>query len=232
LVEIYSEKTRVAREKRAPELSWLVGLTEDFEALGIEADEDKKKDSEGKQGGATIADEWQWDTNNGGYTDNHAYVDDEVKEEYARNTVAIYPAELAALPLCQKEDAEQQEYEKDDEAYTTQEAELLADGAEDEVGALLRYELELGLSAIQVALTNNAAGANSYDGLTNVPVFGRVVFLAEEYVDTVFLVALHFVEAILYTENVGRGKQPKAKEIQYKAPCAPVEINGNKYDAQ
>lgn len=35
-------------------------------AVGIQADENEYKDTKGQQGGTTIADEWQGDTNNRG----------------------------------------------------------------------------------------------------------------------------------------------------------------------
>lgn len=69
-----------------------------------------------------------------------------MEQEYREHTVAIYSSELERLSLRQMYQSQYQHQEEQQHACRTQESFLLSYRTEDEVGILLRHELQLGLA--------------------------------------------------------------------------------------
>ena len=86
-------------------------------------------------------------------------------------------------------------------------APFLADSAEDEVGALLRNEIELGLRALQETLACESAGADGYPGLVDVVAGShRVLGYAQQILDAVAVMRFeHVVEYEVHGEYQGDG---------------------------
>ena len=55
----------------------------------IEFDEAEEHHREGPEGGASVADEGQWDADDGQQSDGHADVDEEVEDEDTRDAVSV-----------------------------------------------------------------------------------------------------------------------------------------------
>ena len=117
----------------------------------INSDKDKQQKRESPQRGTAITDERQRDANDWYQSDGHADVDDQMEEQHRGHSVAIHPHKGALVPLRQLYDADDQGEEESENGNAADKAPLLADAAEDEVGALLRHKVELGLRAVEVA---------------------------------------------------------------------------------
>ena len=55
----------------------------------VNTQENKQQDGEAPQRRATIAEEWQWNTNNRCQAQHHADIDKYMKQEDAEHTIAI-----------------------------------------------------------------------------------------------------------------------------------------------
>lgn len=85
-----------------------------------------------------------------------------------RHAIAVDPSERFHLALAHADQTQDQDREQHDDGQAAQKAPFLADGAEDEVGALLGHEIELSLRPLQKALAAEAARAYSYFRLIHV----------------------------------------------------------------
>ena len=84
--------------------------------------------------------------------------------------------------------------EQDEHAGRSEESFFLAHGAEDEVGVLLGYELQLRLCAVEKALTLQSARADGNLALVDVVAGTCQVFLqSEQHVDAHSLVGFHHI---------------------------------------
>ena len=137
-------------------------------ALGIHAQENEEQEGESPQGGASVAEEGQWDADDGEESDNHAYVDEYVHKEDAGHRVSVESCEGGALSFGQGNNPGEQRHVEDDEGGASEESPFLAHGAEDEVGLLFGHEVGLGDGAFAPALARQSAAADGYFRLVDV----------------------------------------------------------------
>lgn len=163
-------------------------------AAGVDAEEDEEEEGEAPERRAAVGEEGQGDADDGGQAEHHADVDEDMEEEDGEDAVAIDAAEGGGLALRQVDEAEDEGEEEQQDAGCTDEAFLLADGAEDEVGVLLRHVFELCLRAVEEALAFESARADGYLALMDV-VAGMldVVVETQQHVDAGALVGLQDV---------------------------------------
>ena len=105
--------------------------------LAVEGDEDEDHHGEGPEGAAAVGEEGEGDADDGHEADGHADVDEEVHEEAAGEAVAVDAGEGLAAVFGILDDAGDHEHIQGDDDEAAEEAPFFADGAEDEVGALL-----------------------------------------------------------------------------------------------
>ncbi len=161
---------------------------------GIYPEENEEQDGETPERRAAIAEEGQGDADDGGQAEYHPDVDEDVEEEDAQHAVPIDAAKRVWLSLGQMQEAEDEREEEQQHDGTADEALLLAYGAEDEVGVLLRHVFELRLSAVQEALALKPARADGNFGLYDIVAHAaRVVLQPEQDLDARLLVRLQDV---------------------------------------
>ena len=158
-------------------------------AAGVDAEEDEQQEGEAPEGGTAVGEEGQGDADDGGEAEHHADIDEDMEEEDRKDTIAVDAAEGAGLALGDVDEAQDEGEEQQQHTGGTEEAFLLADGAEDEVGVLLGHVLQLGLRAVEEALALEAAGAYGYLALMDVVArIADVVVEAQQDVDAGALV--------------------------------------------
>ena len=117
-----------------------------------------------------------------------------MEQEYREHTVAVYSSELEGLSLRQMYQPQYQHQEEQQYACRTQESFLLSYRTEDEVGILLRHELQLGLGSVQESLSLQATRTDGYLTLMYIISGTRQVFVqSQQHVDTHSLVRFHHV---------------------------------------
>ena len=134
-----------------------------------------------------------------------------MKEDDGGYTVTVDAPEKGVLSLGQRDESHDHHTEKGQDDYGTDEAELLANGAEDEVGVLLGHVFELRLCAVKEAFAQQAAGADGDLGLVDVVARSAgVVLQAEGDADALLLVGLeHVVEDVVDRQHEGYGREGK-----------------------
>ena len=159
---------------------------------GIYPQEDKEQQREAPERRPAIAEEGQRYAYDGSQAEHHADVDEDMKEKYAHHAVAVYAPEGVGLALRKVYEAQYEGKEKQQHHRTAYEALLLAHGAEDEVGVLLRHVLQLRLRAVEEALPLQPARADGYLCLYDiVACSARVVLQPEQHTYAHLLVPLH-----------------------------------------
>lgn len=113
-----------------------------------------------------------------------------MEEQDTEDTVAEHPPEDRGLPLGQHQQAQDEGEEEEEHAGSPDEALLLADGAEDEVGILLRHVVEFGLRAVHEAFSGEPPGADGDFRLVDVVGCVAVLLNAEQHADARALVIL------------------------------------------
>ena len=66
---------------------------------GINAQEDKKKESKSPQRRSSVGKEGEWDAYNGGYAEHHTYIDEYVEKQNGKYTIAEDAAKRGRLSL-------------------------------------------------------------------------------------------------------------------------------------
>lgn len=157
----------------------------------IQTEEKEKHQREAKERRSAIAEERQWDTDYRHKAYSHTDIDGEMEEENAYNAIAIDAAKDRVLLLCEMNQPEEEYQIQDDEESTPSKPPLFAYGTENEVGRLLRDEVELGLSTLQEALTRYTTGTDGNEALLEIPASALRVFLnAKKHIDTCTLMLL------------------------------------------
>ena len=166
-------------------------LSQYHHPVRIQPDENKEQYGEREQGRAAIAEEGQGNADDRRQPDGHADVDHEMEKDDGRQPVAIDARVHRALPLGSKEDAQEQRHVKRDDERRAHESPVLANGAEDEVGALLGNKIIFGLRALQESFAEKPARADGDFTLVHVVAHAfEVGLLAEENINARALVRL------------------------------------------
>ena len=145
-----------------------------------------------------------------------------MKEEDAEHAVAVDAAEGGGLSLAEVDEPQDEGQEEQQHPGGADEAFLLADGAEDEVGVLFGHVFQLRLRAVEEALALQSAGADGYLTLVNIVTGALDVFLeAEEHVDAGALVRLEdVVERIVGHAVEGHGAHAEGCYPEQVAPAS------------
>ena len=164
--------------------------------LPVEGDEDEQHHRECPERRAAVADERQRDADDRHKADGHADVDEQMHEEAAGQTVAVDARKRFAAAFGVAGDADDEEDVEQYHCKTAHEAPLFTDSAENKVRALLRHEAVGSLRALEIALAEEAAGADGDHALPHVVAHsGRVFLHAQQHLDTAALmVGQHVVE--------------------------------------
>src|SRR5690554_3203222 len=113
-----------------------------------------------------------------------------MKEQKRHHTIAVNPGKPRFLSFRQYDQPDQQrhkQYNNDQAAYP---AEFLSEGTKDEIGMLLGNKIKLGLSALQIAFSQESPRSNGYFGLGDIPSHTqRVKIRIKQYHDPVLLMA-------------------------------------------
>ena len=194
-------------------------------AVAVLLDEDEEEYGEGEQRGATVAEERKRDADDRHQTENHTDVDEKMDEKYAYDRVAVEACEGGALAFGELDEPEEEGEIEYDECGATDEAPLLADGAEDEVGFLLGDKVGLGDGAFEEALAEEAARADGNLGLVDVVADAlEVLRFAEQDVDAFALVGFeHFLEGEIDREDEQARDDEDDGGVDVGLACAAVE---------
>ena len=130
--------------------------------------EDEQEDGEAPEGGAAVAEQGQRDAYYGNKAHCHSNVYEYVHEEAAGYAVAVDAGKGVFLPFAEDDEPYDQEQVYPHYKYRTQKTPFFANGAEDEVCALLRYKVKFGLGAGKEPFAGKAAGTNCNFGLVHV----------------------------------------------------------------
>ena len=140
-----------------------------------------------------------------------------MEEEDGGDPVAVDAGEMGALSFRHFHEAEDERQEQPDDNGASDKAPFFADGAENEVRALLGDKVVFGLGAFEEAFPGESAGADGNFGLVDVVACaGGVVFDAEEVVDAVFLVGLQLFKSGVYAD-AGTDAYPRRQEDEEDA---------------
>ena len=160
----------------------------------IQLDETKQHNRECPEGGAAVADEGQGDADDGQQAGGHADVDEKVEGDDARDAITVVADKRITLFFRQFENAEDEGAEEAEDDQGAEETPFFANGAEDEVGALLGHEIEFRLRAFEVALAEKSARADGNFRLVEVEVGAqRVGGFAQNGVNALLLVRFETV---------------------------------------
>ena len=112
-------------------------------------------------------------------------------EDAAGDAVAVDAGEGLSASFGVVDDPPHQEDVEQNHECTPEESPFFANGAEDEVGTLLRNETVGGLGAVEITLSEKSSGAYGYFGLVYVISHtGRVFLHTEQNLDSFPLVVL------------------------------------------
>ena len=115
-----------------------------------------------------------------------------MEEEHRCHTVAVYAPKGEGLSLGKRKQSEYKDEEQQQYACRTDEALLLAYGAEDEVGVFFGHEVVFDLRSLQEPLAEEAARADGDEGLQNVEALAeRVRGRIEKRQHALTLVVVH-----------------------------------------
>lgn len=134
----------------------------DAASIVVEFDKTEEHHGEGPERGPAVAYKRQGNAYNGKDTGRHAYVYEEVYNEDTRHSVTIIPNKGVSILLGKFKNPEYQSAVESENHKSAEKAPFLSDGAENEVGALLRHELQLCLRAFQIALSEKSSRAYRY----------------------------------------------------------------------
>ena len=132
------------------------GLPQYVHALSIQLYEGEQQHGEGHQRGTPVAKEGQGNADYRGQPHGHTHVNGKVEEEDGHHAVAKNACKFRALPFGHDNKAKQQYDEHHYHHEAAYKAPFLPNGAEDEIGGLLRHKIELGLGALQKPLACKA----------------------------------------------------------------------------
>lgn len=137
-------------------------LSETPPLIGIYSDENEQHRRESKQGRSSVTDEREGDADDRHKPESHSYIYKKMHKDAACRTIAVDSGERLPALLGIVYYPPDQEYEQQDQNHGTYKAPFLADGAENEVRALLWHESEGCLGAVQESLSDQSAGADGY----------------------------------------------------------------------
>ena len=129
---------------------------------------DDAERQEGKQDGtAAIAQQWEGDAGDGHEAEDHADVDGDLENDDGDHAHDDKGAGQVGGCLGILDEAHEDEEIEEQDAERADEAVLLAECGEDEVGVGDGEEIALGLGTLVGALAPDAAGADGNEGLSN-----------------------------------------------------------------
>ena len=79
----------------------------------IYAEEDEEQDGESPEGGTSVTEEGERDADYGSESDDHADIDEDMKEQDAKHTITIDTRKGVRLTFCQIEQAQNECQEKE-----------------------------------------------------------------------------------------------------------------------
>ena len=120
--------------------------------LGIHAKEDEQQDGESPQRRTAITEERQRNADHGCQAYHHPHIDEEMEQEDAQYRIAIHAPHGVGLSLGQGQQPQDKQQIHEKHTGRPNETLFLSNGAEDEVGVLLRHILQLRLCAFQEPL--------------------------------------------------------------------------------
>ena len=131
-----------------------------------------------------------------------------MEQEDAQHGITIYTPHGVGLSFCQSQQTKNKQKIHNEHTGRTDETLLLTNCAEDEVGVLLWYILQLRLRAFQEALALQTTRTNGYLCLIDVITSTCGIFLrAKQHLDTDALMGLHdVVDKVVATKVKGCGK--------------------------
>ena len=149
-----------------------------------------------------------------------------MEQEYREHTVAVYSSELERLSLRQMYQSQYQHQEEQQHACRTQESFLLSYRTEDEVGILLRHELQLGLGSVQESLSLQATRTDGYLTLMYIISGTRQVFVqSQQHVDTHSLMRFHHVvQHVIGTVEEGNTSHCEYRNQEIVAEAGPQTV--------
>ena len=160
-------------------------------ALG-DRHQDAEAEAERDHRRAAVADEGQRHAHDRQDAAHHAHVDEGVGEKAERDRAGEQAREDRRRLGGDHQAAKDQEDEAEHQADAADQAELLGERGEDEVGGALGDELEVGLGALHEALAGRAARADRDLALDDVKALAeRVGGRVEQRADAVLLVVAH-----------------------------------------
>ncbi len=127
--------------------------------MDIDVHDQPEGDHHGQHRGAAVGDQRQRHADHRHQPHHHGDVDEDVEEDRAGQAERQQPAEMVAAAQRDGEAVAEDDHVDEDHPEPAQQAELLGQHGEDEVGLLLGQEVEVALRALQEAAAGDAAGA-------------------------------------------------------------------------
>lgn len=84
-----------------------ISFSDEFVPEGILPDENEQQDGKCPQGGASIAQERQWNPDDRQQRQGHADVDEDMEEKEGGHRISIYLTEFCSLTFCYKDDPDE-----------------------------------------------------------------------------------------------------------------------------
>ena len=163
-------------------------------AACIDPQEDEQQDGESPQRRTAITEERQRYADYRRETKHHAHVDEHMEEEHAKHTIAVNATEGKRLSLSKMYEPKDEGKKQEEHAGRTEEALLLTNGTENEVGVLLRHKLQFGLRAVKKTFAFKTTRPDGNLALMNIIARScKVLVKAKQHVYAHTLVRLHNV---------------------------------------
>lgn len=113
-------------------------------AGSIDAQQGKQQNGKAPQRRTSITKKGQRNTDNRQNSDDHSYIDRQMKKDDCRYTITINTSENRALPFGKLYDTHQQQSEEKQNTYCSHKALFLPDRTENKIGILLGYITKFG----------------------------------------------------------------------------------------
>ena len=185
-------------------------------SASVRAFRESERDKDGEHGGSAMGNQRQWNSHNREEPDDHPHVDREIQEEYRHYTADDQAGKGLAHSRQHVDQNQQQQGMQADHGHGARESELFCQRGKNEIGVLLRQEVEIGLRTAHVAAPPKSSGAEGDFGLQLVVSRAeRVKIGIQEDIDALVLVVAKNLPAGI--PGLPDGDQSRPHRPQWRA---------------
>lgn len=163
-------------------------------AGSIDAQQGKQQNGKAPQRRTSITKKGQRNTDNRQNTNDHSYIDRQMKKDDCRYTITINTSENRALPFGKLYDTHQQQSEEKQNTYCSHKALFLPDRTENKIGILLGYITKFGLRSIEKTFPGKTTRTDRYFRLVDIIAHPHRIFGdSQSHLDTGTLVRFKYM---------------------------------------